>query len=123
MPSYHRHVFICVHERAAEDPKGSCALRGGGEVRDRFKAELKNHRILKTIRPNNAGCLDQCAHGVTIVVYPEQVWYGNVTVDDVAELVEVHLIGGRIVERLLLPDQAHLDGHDTPPEPRAGSRS
>jgi (2Fe-2S) ferredoxin len=56
------------------------------------------------IRANNAGCLDQCEHGVTVVVYPEQTWYGHVTVDDVTEIVDKHLVGGEVVTRLLIPE-------------------
>lgn len=111
MPCFQRHVFVCVHERAADHPQGSCQSRGGLEVRDALKSELKKHRVLKVVRPNAAGCLDQCAHGVTVVVYPEQVWYGQVTAADIPEIVEKHLIGGQVVERLLAPDQPHLDGH------------
>ena len=43
------------------------------------------------------------------MVYPEQVWYGNVTVADVPELVERHIVNGEAVERLMLPEQAHLE--------------
>ena len=46
------------------------------------------------VRANAAGCLDQCARGVTVVVYPEQCWYGGVKVEDVRQIVEDHLIGG-----------------------------
>lgn len=109
MPSFQRHVFVCVNERAPDDPKGSCKAKGGIEVRDKFKAELKARGLAKTIRANNAGCLDQCARGVSVVIYPEQVWYGGVTVEDVVEIVEKHLIGGQVVERLLMPDQPHVD--------------
>jgi len=101
-------VFVCTNERPADHPKGSCKLAGGAEVRDRLKAELAARGLSKVVRANAAGCLDQCEHGVTIVVYPEQVWYGRVTVDDVIEIVDKHLIGGEIVERLALPDQPHL---------------
>lgn len=110
MPSFQRHVFVCINERAPDNPKGCCKSRGGVDVRDRLKSELSARGIKKTVRANNAGCLDQCEHGVTVVVYPEQVWYGHVTVDDIAEIVEKHLIGGEIVTRLLLPNQPHLDG-------------
>ena len=110
MPSFQRHVFVCINERAADHPKGSCKLRGGVEVRDRLKAELKARGLSKIVRANNSGCLDQCEMGVTIVVYPEQVWYGHVTVDDVVEIIEKHLIGGQVVERLMLPEQPHLAG-------------
>jgi len=108
VPSLQRHVFVCVNERAADNPKGSCKLKGGNDVRDRLKIELGKRGLSKIIRANNAGCLDQCEHGVTVVVYPEQVWYGHVTVDDIAEIVDKHLIGGEPVARLLLPDQPHL---------------
>src|SRR5437764_3112182 len=109
MPSFQRHVFVCVNERPEDDPRGSCKAKGGVEVRDRLKAELKARGIAKIVRANNAGCLDQCARGVSIVVYPEQVWYGGVTVDDVPEIVDSHLIGGKVVERLLMPDQPQVD--------------
>jgi len=105
MPSLLRHVFVCINERPPDNPKGSCMHRGGVEVRDRLKAELAARGLSKVIRANNAGCLDQCEHGVAVVVYPEQVWYGNVTPEDIPEIVERHLIGGEVVARLLIPDQ------------------
>lgn len=115
MPFFERHVFVCTNERAADHPRGSCKRRGGVEVRDKLKAELTARGLSKTIRANAAGCLDQCELGVTVVVYPEQVWYGHVTVDDIAEIVEKHLIGGEVVTRLLMPEQAHLGGRTTFP--------
>jgi (2Fe-2S) ferredoxin len=108
MPSLVRHVFVCINERAADNPKGCCKSKGGVDVRDRLKAELSSRGLSKVIRANNAGCLDQCEHGVTVVVYPEQVWYGHVTPDDIPEIVDKHLIGGEVVRRLMLPDQPHL---------------
>ena len=51
---------------------------------------------------NKAGCLDQCSQGPVIVVYPEAVWYVQVGLDDVDEIVNRHLIGGEVVERLLM---------------------
>ena len=110
MPSFQRHVFVCINERAADNPKGCCMARGGVDVRDQLKLELKKRGLSKMIRANNAGCLDQCEYGVTVVVYPEQVWYGHVTVADIAEIVEKHLVNGEVVTRLLIPDQPHLGG-------------
>jgi (2Fe-2S) ferredoxin len=108
MPTFLRHVFVCTNERAADHPRGSCKAKGSVEVRDRLKAELTARGISKVVRANAAGCLDQCEHGVSVVVYPEQVWYGSVTVDDIPEIIEKHLIGGEVVTRLLMPDQQHL---------------
>ena len=110
MPSLQRHVFVCINERAADNPKGCCKAKGGIDVRDRLKAELAARGLHKIIRANNAGCLDQCEQGVTVVVYPEQVWYGHVTPDDIPEIVEKHLVGGEVVRRLMLADQPHLGG-------------
>jgi (2Fe-2S) ferredoxin len=115
MPTLQRHVFVCTNERAADNPKGCCKLKGGPEVRDRLKAELAARGLSKIIRANNAGCLDQCEAGVAIVVYPEQVWYGHVTPDDIPEIVDKHLIGGEAVTRLMLPDQPHLGERRTFP--------
>ncbi len=56
------------------------------------------------MRANKAGCLEQCEVGPTVVVYPDAVWYGGVTPADVDEIIDSHIIGGRPVERLIIPD-------------------
>ncbi len=115
-PSYKRHIFVCVNERPPSHPKGCCKHKGAVEVREAFKKRLGELRIKDLVRPNNAGCLDQCEHGVAIVVYPEQVWYGGVTPGDVDEIVNSHIVGGRYVQRLMIPGQVHL-GDETASEP------
>lgn len=115
MPTFQRHVFVCTNERAADHPRGCCKAKGGVEVRDTLKAELTKRGLGKIIRANNAGCLDQCERGVSVVVYPEQVWYGGVTPADVPEIIDRHLIGGEVVERLLMPEQPHLGERRTFP--------
>lgn len=109
-PSYKRHVFVCVNERPPSHPKGCCKLKGGPEVRDALKKRLGERGVKEWVRANNAGCLDQCEHGVTVVVYPEQVWYGGVTPEDADEIVDRHVLGGEFVQRLMIPGQAHLGG-------------
>ena len=99
-PPYERHLFICTNRRPAGAPRPSCANRGGEALRDAFKKELASRGLHKTVRANAAGCLDACETGASVVVYPEAVWYGGVTVDDVREIIEEHVIGGRPVERL-----------------------
>ena len=104
MPELLRHLFICTNRRDAGNPKGCCAEKDAEVVREAFKRELHARGMHKQIRANAAGCLDQCQHGLSCVVYPEQVWYGGVTVDDVVEIIESHLIGGQPVERLRIRD-------------------
>jgi (2Fe-2S) ferredoxin len=115
MPSFQRHVFVCVNERPPGNPKGCCKAKGADQVRDEFKKRLYELGLKGQVRANNSGCLDQCANGVTVVVYPEQVWYGHVTVADVPEIIERHILKGEFVERLMLPDQPHLHGATSAP--------
>jgi (2Fe-2S) ferredoxin len=98
-PPYTRHVFVCTNRRPDGAPKGCCASKGSDEVRLEFKHQLDGHQV-KGVRANAAGCLDACERGVAVVVYPDNVWYGGVTVADVKEIVEEHVIAGRPVERL-----------------------
>ncbi len=102
MPHFERHVFICTNRREPGNPKGCCAEKGSEAIRETFKKELAERGLKSKIRANAAGCLDQCAKGPTVVVYPEQVWYTVPTPADAHEIIESHLIGGRPVERLLL---------------------
>jgi (2Fe-2S) ferredoxin len=100
MPPYQRHVFVCTNRRPPDNPKGCCALKGSEAVLDRFKEELHQRGLKGRMRANAAGCLDACAFGTSVVVYPEGVWYGGVKVEDVVEIIESHLLGNRPVERL-----------------------
>jgi len=102
MLPYERHLFVCENLRDPSNPKGCCQLKGAKEVRAGLKRLAFEAGLRGRIRINSAGCLDQCEHGVTIVVYPEAVWYGHVTVDDVDELFQEHVLNGRPVERLRL---------------------
>jgi len=112
MPPLERHVFVCVNERDPSDKRGCCAARQADEVRSRLKQLAHEAGLRGRVRINSAGCLDQCAHGVTLVVYPEAVWYGHVTPDDVDELFREHVLGGRPVERLRLKHMRPVDGRE-----------
>lgn len=103
MPIYERHVFVCENERPPDNPKGCCSAKGGVEVRALLKDAVARAGLVGRVRVNSAGCLGQCAQGVTVVVYPEAIWYGHVRVEDVDRIVEEHLVGGRPVEDLRLP--------------------
>jgi (2Fe-2S) ferredoxin len=54
------------------------------------------------VRINQAGCLDRCAGGPVLVVYPEAVWYTYVDKQDIDEIISSHLQQGKVVERLKL---------------------
>ena len=109
MPPLERHVFVCENERDPNNPKGCCALKNSAEVRSRLKRLAFAAGLRGRVRINRAGCLDQCEHGVTVVVYPEAVWYGGVTVKDCDELFHEHVLNGRPVERLRIESMRPVD--------------
>ena len=108
MAKFEHHLFVCENVRPPESPRGCCAAKGAGDVRARLKDELDRRGLKGRVRANSAGCLDQCAHGVCMVAWPQQVWYGGVTVADVPEIVDA-LLAGKVVLRLVIPD-AKLTG-------------
>ena len=57
-------------------------------------------QIQSRVRINTAGCLDRCELGPVLVIYPEAIWYRYVDNDDIDEIIDEHLIHGRVVERL-----------------------
>lgn len=105
-PPYERHVFVCTNRRPPESPRGSCAAKGSEELVAAFKREVAARGLAGTVRANASGCLDACEHGPSVVVYPDAVWYGHVTLEDVPAIVEEHLLHGRPVERLRMKLEA-----------------
>lgn len=102
---YSRHVFFCQNQR--EDGQPCCGDYHAEQVRFEVKERLKSMGLhgKGQIRVNAAGCLGRCAEGPVLVVYPEGVWYSYVDREDIDEIVEQHLLGGKPVERLRLPDE------------------
>jgi (2Fe-2S) ferredoxin len=104
MSRFQKHIFVCTNERAKENPKGCCYYKDGTDIREKFKEEIKALGISSIVRTNNSGCLDACEFGATVVIYPEAIWYGGVTEDDVHEIVTEHIVKGKVVDRLTIKD-------------------
>lgn len=113
---YSKHIFICTNERAPDHPRGSCKNCGSEGLRAQFKQALKERRLHGTMRANSAGCLDACEYGAAMVVYPDNVWYGGVTLGDIDEIIESHLIGGQPVQRLRIPNKRYTPESELPAE-------
>ncbi len=99
---YTHHIFCCTNQREPGAKRGCCADKNASKLRDYFKVRAKelgvpNHRV------NTAGCLDRCKDGPVMVIYPEGIWYRYETKDDIDEIIQTHLLGGAVVERLRLP--------------------
>jgi len=96
------HIFICTNERVPGHPRGCCKEKGSEKLVELFKTELKTRGLKGDIRAQKAGCLDTCEWGPSLVVYPEGTWYTYVDEADIDEIVDSHLVNGKIVERLLI---------------------
>ncbi|MEO5340303.1 MAG: hypothetical protein H7837_07285 [Magnetococcus sp. MYC-9] len=99
---YDIHVFCCVNSRDVTDPRIGCGRQGALELQGYLKARVKQSAVPARIRINNSGCLDRCALGPVLVIYPEGVWYHYRTQADMDEILARHILGGERVERLLL---------------------
>ena len=107
MKRFEKHIFVCENKRPEGDPKGCCADKNSLEIRALFKKRLKELGLSTSVRANAAGCLDACEHGVTVLVYPEQIWYGKVLINDVEEILQSHIVKNIPVERLKIKDEKY----------------
>ena len=105
MKRFEKHIFFCENKRPEGHPKGCCQDKGSLEIRALFKRRLKELGLSPNVRANAAGCLDACEFGVTVLVYPEQIWYGGVKIEDVEEIIQSHIINNKPVERLFIQDK------------------
>jgi (2Fe-2S) ferredoxin len=113
MSRYTRHIFVCENVRPPGHERGCCSEKGSLELRQALKKSLKAKGLGKEVRANAAGCLDACEFGPSVVVYPDAVWYGGVTLGDIDEIVEEHIVGGKPVERLLIKDPRYSSDADS----------
>jgi (2Fe-2S) ferredoxin len=106
MPTFTHHVFVCCNRREPGHSRGCCDPEGAGRLREALKARLKQRNLGELlVRVNQAGCLDQCEYGPNLVIYPQGIWYGRVTLDDLDRIIEETILGGRIIEELRIPDE------------------
>lgn len=100
-----RHVFVCTGK--------SCSAVDSAAVKEAFEQELQNRGLQfgsekKGRNPNGSivltecGSVGFCAIGAAVMVYPDGIWYAQVRAEDVPEIVESHLVKGKVVERLAL---------------------
>lgn len=104
MGIYNKHIFICTNQRPL-GTRPSCGEEQGLKLVQQFKKQLLDNNLNAEVRAQKCGCLDICEKGPMIVIYPEGVFYGGVTVDDVQEIVETHIGQGIPVTRLLVTEK------------------
>lgn len=96
------HIFVCTSCRINGQQKGFCYSKGAVDLVETLVSEINDRDLSGEVMVTNTGCFGICAQGPIVVVYPEGVWYGNVTEDDIEEIVESHIENGKVVERLVI---------------------
>ena len=85
---YQKQIFVCTNDRKGE--KSSCGDYHGEEVFTELRRIAKERGFHPTIRVAQAKCLGQCAIGANVMVYPDNVWYSHVRIEDVQAIAEAH---------------------------------
>ncbi|MBK1680374.1 (2Fe-2S) ferredoxin domain-containing protein [Rhodocyclus tenuis] len=99
MSYFKHHLFFCCNHR---DNGRDCNSRGASTMFAWTKERVAELELNGpgAVRVSKAGCLGRCEIGPALVVYPEAVWYSYANQSDIEEIIQQHLIGGRVVERL-----------------------
>lgn len=92
---YVQHILVCTDSKSKECKKG------GPEVLKAFEKAIKSRKLGRQVMVSEVGHVGGCGLGPNVIVYPEGVWYGRVEPEDVDEIIEEHILEGRVVERLL----------------------
>ncbi len=105
MPKPTHHIIVCTNQRPPGHPRGSCGELQANEVFEKLSMGIEQKMLFGKALITNAGCMGPCSMGPVVVVYPEGVWYIKVKPEDVEEILDSHIIGGKKVERLELPEE------------------
>ena len=90
------HVLICGGT--------GCTSSGSKTLQEAFNKNIAEFGLAEEVKLVQTGCFGLCALGPIVIIYPEGTFYSRVTPEDVKEIVEEHLLKGRIVERLVYRD-------------------
>ena len=79
------HVFVCTNDRGGE--RKSCADSSSQLVKDKLKEALDAKGWKGNVRVSTSGCMGVCAQGANVMIYPQKLWFSEVSPDDVEAIV------------------------------------
>ncbi|MBI5638177.1 MAG: (2Fe-2S) ferredoxin domain-containing protein [Nitrospinae bacterium] len=105
MPKPKIHFFVCINERPAGHPRGSCTAKNAMGALQAMGQKLQATQKFDTVMLSAVrSCLGPCGSGPIVVVYPDNVWYGNVTPQAAEEIFDSHVTTGKPVEKYMLKE-------------------
>ena len=96
------HIFVCTSCRINGQQKGFCYSKDSVDIVQKFMEVIEDYSLSGEVMITNTGCFGICEKGPIAVVYPEGIWYGNLTDDDVEKIVEQHILNGKPVKELTI---------------------
>ena len=96
--NYRKHILVCTTPKERH-----CGFKGGEELFQAFKKEV-SERKMNDVLVSRTGCTHQHHCGPTVIIYPDGIWYKEVRIDDIQEIIDEHILNNRIVARLLNKD-------------------
>ena len=88
-PPYQKIIFVCTNSRDG----GAICCSGGGSVaiREALKRYVKENGLQGKVRVSQSGCMDLCSQGPNIMIFPDGIWYKDVTLEDVPAIIQNHI--------------------------------
>ena len=99
--NYRAHILVCGGT--------GCTSSGSVKIQEEFVKQLTEKGLAEEVKVVPTGCFGLCALGPIVIVYPEGAFYSMVQIEDVKEIVEEHILKGRIVKRLLYQETVSED--------------
>jgi len=79
------HIFVCTNDRKGE--RKSCADQNSPLIRTTLKQEVSTRGWEKHVRVSQSGCMGLCATGPNVMLYPQKIWFSEVSIDDIGKIL------------------------------------
>jgi len=104
MPKAKIHFLVCANQRPEGHPRGSCGSAGAGDVMNTLGQSLQESEKFDTVKVSMTSCLGPCSMGPIVIVYPDNVWYGQVDPDKAKTIWNSHVNEGKPCKELEMPE-------------------